>query len=49
MWYQNDTQRMAFTVPLPAIVGLMMRAVSLGRRGKDVSMYTYHPLSVELM
>ena len=49
MWYQNDTQRMTFTVPLPAIRGLTMRAVSLGRRGLDVSMYTYHPLSVELV
>lgn len=30
-------------VPLPRIVGLIMRAVSLGSLGEDVSMYMYQP------
>lgn len=43
MWYQNDTQRIALLEPLPLTLGLMMRAVSLGFLGKEVSMYMYQP------
>ena len=36
-------------VPLPAIVGLMICAVSLGSLGDDVSMYTYQPCPMKKM
>lgn len=48
MWYQKETQCMDL-VPLPAIVGLMICAVSLGSLGDDVSMYTYQPCPIKKM
>ena len=48
MWYQKDTQRIALLEPLPLTLGLMMRAVSLGFLGNEVSMYMYQPWPVQM-